>query len=71
MSCTGTQYVNSVYGCYNCKDTYANSLQCNANQVTKCMDGYQIRANPITAVLECIRCDRIPGFTFVLYTGLC
>lgn len=71
MSCTATQYVNSVYGCYNCNDTYANSVQCNAYHVTKCMDGYQIVTNAITAVLECVRCDRITGYTLILSTGLC
>jgi len=48
MTCTSTQYVNSLYGCYQCTDTYPNSLACNSNEVTKCMDGYMIQTNALT-----------------------
>lgn len=48
--CNANQYVNSIYGCYNCKDTYANSIQCNAYQPTKCNNGYLLIMNNITSI---------------------
>lgn len=71
LTCSETQYVNSMYGCYNCRDTYPNSLSCTAFGILKCLDGYMLAPNPLTGVNECVRCDRIGGYIFLPSTGTC
>jgi hypothetical protein len=70
ITCASNQYVNSVYGCYNCQNTYPNSLQCNANYIISCINGYQLITNITTGVKKCISCAKIAGYTLTS-TGFC
>lgn len=65
MSCLATQYVQSVYGCVNCVNTFPNSLSCLSTGPTSCLNGYILSNN------SCVTCSSVTGYVYDSSTGKC
>lgn len=65
ISCSATQYVQSISGCVSCTTTFPNSLACLSTGPTSCQNGYILSNN------SCLSCSAVTGYTYDNVSGKC
>jgi proprotein convertase subtilisin/kexin type 5 len=56
LTCSPSNYVDSILGCTPCTHLFANSMTCNSTNVLSCQSTYVMQSN------TCISCSLVTGF---------